>query len=222
MASAAQPLAVARAAKSAWFSLQSRRRGRSPRRARRRRLGQPERVGEPGDGCPRSLGAVPESAPLRALSRFPSELPLTMGIDRSQSSSATAADPIAASPVYPAGSRVNERGHLEIAGCDLVEPTVRHPGLYLLRGRHPRSGTEVPARLRGTHRCLRGDLREQGASRHRRVPRDPRGGPSWSTSPGASCTWPWLPASIRRGSTCTATTRPRRSSAAPSRRASGT
>ncbi len=31
------------------------------------------------------------------------------------------ADPIAASPVYPAGSRVNEHGHLEIAGCDVVE-----------------------------------------------------------------------------------------------------
>ena len=31
------------------------------------------------------------------------------------------ADPIAASPVYPAGSRVNERGHLEVAGCDVVE-----------------------------------------------------------------------------------------------------
>jgi diaminopimelate decarboxylase len=31
------------------------------------------------------------------------------------------ADPIAASPVYPRGSRVNERGHLEIAGCDVVE-----------------------------------------------------------------------------------------------------
>jgi diaminopimelate decarboxylase len=31
------------------------------------------------------------------------------------------ADPIAGSPVYPVGSRVNERGHLEIAGCDLVE-----------------------------------------------------------------------------------------------------
>jgi diaminopimelate decarboxylase len=30
-------------------------------------------------------------------------------------------DPIAGSPVYPAGSRVNERGHLEIAGCDVVE-----------------------------------------------------------------------------------------------------
>jgi diaminopimelate decarboxylase len=32
-----------------------------------------------------------------------------------------AADPIAVSPVYPAGSRVNELGHLEIAGCDVVE-----------------------------------------------------------------------------------------------------
>jgi diaminopimelate decarboxylase len=31
------------------------------------------------------------------------------------------ADPIAGSPVYPRGSRVNERGHLEIAGCDVVE-----------------------------------------------------------------------------------------------------
>ena len=30
-------------------------------------------------------------------------------------------DPIATSPVYPAGSRVNEKGHLEIAGCDVVE-----------------------------------------------------------------------------------------------------
>ena len=28
---------------------------------------------------------------------------------------------IAGSPVYPAGSRVNERGHLEIAGCDIVD-----------------------------------------------------------------------------------------------------
>jgi diaminopimelate decarboxylase len=35
--------------------------------------------------------------------------------------SAVAVDPIAASPVYPRGSRVNERGHLEIAGCDVVE-----------------------------------------------------------------------------------------------------
>ncbi len=44
-----------------------------------------------------------------------------MSADRSNSSSATAADPVAASPVYPAGSRVNERGHLEIGGCDAIE-----------------------------------------------------------------------------------------------------
>ncbi|HWP32548.1 MAG TPA: diaminopimelate decarboxylase [Solirubrobacterales bacterium] len=33
----------------------------------------------------------------------------------------TVADPIAGSAVYPAGSRVNERGRLEIGGCDVVE-----------------------------------------------------------------------------------------------------
>jgi len=30
-------------------------------------------------------------------------------------------DPIAASAVFPRGSRVNEEGHLEVAGCDVVE-----------------------------------------------------------------------------------------------------
>jgi diaminopimelate decarboxylase len=40
---------------------------------------------------------------------------------RADSSRPVATDPIAASPVYPAGSRVNERGHLGIAGCDVVE-----------------------------------------------------------------------------------------------------
>jgi diaminopimelate decarboxylase len=40
---------------------------------------------------------------------------------RADSSRPVATDPIATSPVYPAGSRVNERGHLEVAGCDVVE-----------------------------------------------------------------------------------------------------
>jgi diaminopimelate decarboxylase len=31
------------------------------------------------------------------------------------------ADPIEGSPVYPSGTRVNERGSLEIAGCDVIE-----------------------------------------------------------------------------------------------------
>jgi diaminopimelate decarboxylase len=35
--------------------------------------------------------------------------------------SGAVADPIAASLVYPEGSRVNERGHLEVAGCDIVD-----------------------------------------------------------------------------------------------------
>jgi diaminopimelate decarboxylase len=30
-------------------------------------------------------------------------------------------DPIEGSPVYPGGSRINARGHLEVAGCDVVE-----------------------------------------------------------------------------------------------------
>jgi diaminopimelate decarboxylase len=44
-----------------------------------------------------------------------------MNAEPDNSGSVAAADPIAASPVYPAGSRVNELGHLEIAGCDVVE-----------------------------------------------------------------------------------------------------
>jgi len=32
-----------------------------------------------------------------------------------------AGDPIAGSPAYPIGSRVNESGHLEVGGCDVVE-----------------------------------------------------------------------------------------------------
>jgi diaminopimelate decarboxylase len=34
---------------------------------------------------------------------------------------AAVVDPIAGSPVYPAGSRIGADGHLEIAGCDVVE-----------------------------------------------------------------------------------------------------
>ncbi|MEX2107719.1 MAG: diaminopimelate decarboxylase [Solirubrobacterales bacterium] len=38
-----------------------------------------------------------------------------------QGQASAVADPIAGSPVYPAGSRVNARGHLEVAGCDVVD-----------------------------------------------------------------------------------------------------
>ncbi|MDX6651890.1 MAG: diaminopimelate decarboxylase [Solirubrobacterales bacterium] len=35
-------------------------------------------------------------------------------------------DPVAASSVYPQGSRVNEHGHLEVGGCDVVELLAEH------------------------------------------------------------------------------------------------
>ncbi|HEX7058869.1 MAG TPA: diaminopimelate decarboxylase [Solirubrobacterales bacterium] len=36
------------------------------------------------------------------------------------------ANPIEGSAVYPLGSRVNERGHLEVGGCDVVEVAAEH------------------------------------------------------------------------------------------------
>jgi diaminopimelate decarboxylase len=44
-----------------------------------------------------------------------------MATEAKNEGSVAATDPIAASPVYPRGSRVNERGHLEIGGCDVIE-----------------------------------------------------------------------------------------------------
>jgi diaminopimelate decarboxylase len=39
---------------------------------------------------------------------------------------ALSGDPIATSAVFPRGSRVNEEGHLEVAGCDVVELAEEH------------------------------------------------------------------------------------------------
>jgi diaminopimelate decarboxylase len=41
--------------------------------------------------------------------------------EREQAGSLASGDPIEGSLVYPIGSRVNERGHLELAGCDVVD-----------------------------------------------------------------------------------------------------
>ena len=38
-----------------------------------------------------------------------------------ETSTAAGADPVSGSPVYPIGSRINEHGHLEVGGCDVVE-----------------------------------------------------------------------------------------------------
>ena len=42
-------------------------------------------------------------------------------VTKAQTPPAGAADPVVGSAVYPLGSRVNERGHLEVGGCDVVE-----------------------------------------------------------------------------------------------------
>ena len=44
-----------------------------------------------------------------------------MGPDEQPGQASALADPIAGSPVFPAGTRLNERGRIEIAGCDTVE-----------------------------------------------------------------------------------------------------
>jgi len=44
-----------------------------------------------------------------------------MGPEAEHGQAGVVADAIAGSPVYPGGSRINERGHLEIGGCDVVE-----------------------------------------------------------------------------------------------------
>jgi diaminopimelate decarboxylase len=43
-----------------------------------------------------------------------------------QGQAVVSGDPIAGSAVFPRGSRVNEEGHLEIAGCDVVELAEAH------------------------------------------------------------------------------------------------
>ena len=97
----------------------------------------------------------------------------------------------ALSHAYPLGTRVNERGHLEVGGCDVVELAERYgtPGLHLRRGRHPRAGARVRGGLPGAHRRLRGHLRLEGAADHRRLPADgARRGCRWTSPPAASST----------------------------------
>jgi diaminopimelate decarboxylase len=46
--------------------------------------------------------------------------------EREQAGSVVSGDPIDGSAVYPQGSRVNAEGHLEVAGCDVVELAEAH------------------------------------------------------------------------------------------------
>ena len=89
------------------------------------------------------------------------------------------------SAVYPLGSRVTERGHLEVGGCDLVE-LAREFGtpayVYAEDDIRARARAYLDA-FRRAHGRLRGDLREQGAPLRRRVP-------DRSARRGCRSTWP--------------------------------
>ena len=96
------------------------------------------------------------------------------------------------SPVYPVGSRVNERGHLEVGGCDVVELAAEFgtPAyVYAEDDIRARARAYLDA-FRAAHRRLRGALREQGGADHGDLPAAaPRRG-CRSTSPrAASSTW---------------------------------
>src|ERR1700747_1770405 len=96
------------------------------------------------------------------------------------------------SPVYPLGTRVNERGRLEIGGCDTVELArefgtpayVGGQGDPRTRARAGRGGRGRPAATgAGVRRCAVGPacrprrpVRVEGVSMHRRLPAAGGGG----------------------------------------------
>ena len=92
----------------------------------------------------------------------------------------------------PLGSRLNERGPARGRRLRRARAgaRVRHAGVRLRRGRHPRARARVHGRVPGAHRALRGDLREQGVPLHRGLPAARRGGAVVRRAPpAASCTW---------------------------------
>ena len=105
-------------------------------------------------------------------------------------------DPIAGSPVYPAGSRVNERGHLEVGGCDVVELAAElgTPAyLYAEDDMRARARAYREAFERA-HRRLRGPLRQQVACpAPPPTGSSPRRGSRSTSPPAASSTSPCAP-----------------------------
>ena len=175
--------------------------------------------------CSRRCGRYRE--PLRPCSRRPSRSPrpaarTTMSATRRRRRPTR----FAGSAVYPIGSRVNERGHLEVGGCDVVE-LAREFGtpayIYAEDDIRARARAYLDA-LSRPHRRLRG---RSTRARRRRSPRSTgccaRRGCRSTSPPGGELHMALRRrASTPRASTCTATTRPRPSCATRSRPASAT
>ncbi len=127
--------------------------------------------------------------------------------------------------VFPSGTRVNERGRLEIGGCDAVE-LAREFGTpaYVvaeddLRARAQPSSTRWPP----SPQRLRRAVRLEGVPVYRRLPPARRGGAGVRRGLGRRA-WRWRSrrASTRAGSTSTATPSRSASCAKPSRPGSAT
>ena len=122
-------------------------------RPRRRRLREPEQVGPArvhpgsarlaGDGPAHRLAQATRRSARPVEPAAPSEWTAAMSRHQPRDRS------VEGSPVYPAGSRVNDRGHLEVGGCDVVELAAEFgtPVVHLRRGRHPRPGARLSRRL---------------------------------------------------------------------------
>ena len=125
-----------------------------------------------------TVGGLLGGRPLAGPERWTRSLPSQCRPMPERGQAGAVVDPIAGSPVYPVGSRVNERGHLEIAGCDVVELAAEFgTPAYIY------AEDEMRARARAYReaferrdRRLRGPLRQQGLSLHRRLPALRRGG----------------------------------------------
>ena len=179
-----------------------------PRRRRRRAA----RAGRARPSCtPRRVGGGEASGACHSaiLRRDSSEWPRSHDASRPYRDSD---DPSRARPSTRSAAASTQRGHLEVGGCDVVElaARVRHARLHLRRGRHPRPRPRLPRGLRApaatTSRSLYASKAAPFTAAYRRLP---RGGALGRrrlrrrAAHGAA-----RPASTRRGSTCTATTRP--------------
>ena len=77
---------------------------------------------------------------------------------------AAGVNPVEGSAVYPIGSRINELGHLEVGGRDVVELAAEFDsGLHLRRGRHLLPRPLLPRRVPLAHPRVRGPTASKAA-----------------------------------------------------------
>ena len=157
-----------------------RKRGRSRRGSpcatpRRERSPSPARAA--GESGSQSMNGRPSCTPIVARPRKPSASWRRRN-NAAWMSATSERSIVEDSPVYPLGSRVNERSHLEVGGCDVVEVAAEFgTPVYIYAEEDIRArARSLPRRLSLPYRRLRGPVREQGGPDHRDLPALRRGG----------------------------------------------